>query len=505
MTPRVPIYEVVVVGTGFSGLGMAVRLKQAGIDDFLVFEAASGVGGTWRDNHYPGAACDVMSHLYSFSFEHNPSWSHSFARQKEILDYLDHCADKYDVRRHIRFDAAVTKATWDEASGTWEILAKDGSRVRARALVSGSGGINRPSYPDVPGWGSFAGKVMHSARWDDDAKLEGKRIAVIGTGASAIQIVPELAKIAGHLTVFQRTAPWIVPRRDAPFSERAKRRFSRAPWTMNALRAGIYARNEVFALGFMGNETVMRLGEWQGRKHLEAQVSDPVLRKKLTPTFRLGCKRVLISNDYYPALTQSNVTLETEAIASVEPKGIRTKDGKLHEVDVIVCATGFFVADFAAPFELTGRGGKDLSATWKKTPEVYLGTTMAGFPNFFIVFGPNTGLGHNSMVYMIESQIAYVMSALRQMKERRLKSVEVLPDVQRKYNERIQARLAKTIWASGCKSWYIDQSGKNTTLWPGFTFEFRARTRHFDLADYRTEQATEPLAQSMTEASPLAN
>ncbi len=484
------VLQAIIVGTGFSGLGSAIRLKQAGLGGFLVFEKSDSVGGTWRDNHYPGAACDIESHLYSFSFEPNPGWSRTFAPQKEILAYLNHCADKYGIRPLIRFNTSVVRATWDERSATWEVLASDGSRHRARALISACGGISRPSLPDVPGAESFTGKTFHSARWDHDASLAGKRVAVIGTGASAIQIVPSIAPIVGKLSVFQRTAPWIVPRNDRAIRPNAKSAYRKFPALQKLARGALYARHELFALGFLGNERVMQLGEWQARVHREKQISDPVLRAKVTPKYRLGCKRVLISNDYYPALQLPTTELVTDSIESIVPDGIVTRDGQHRQFDAIVYATGFHVADFEAPFEVRGRGGRELKEVWRESPEAYLGTTISGFPNLFVVFGPNTGLGHNSMVYMIESQVAYVIDALKTMKTRALASVEIRREAQTSFNQEIQTRLAKTIWATGCKSWYISASGRNTTLWPGFTFEFRKRTRKFDLAPYEISRET---------------
>ncbi len=483
MTTRSHVLSAIVIGTGFSGLGSAIRMKQAGLD-FIVLERSDSVGGTWRDNHYPGAACDIESHLYSFSFELNPKWTRTFAAQGEILAYLNHCADKYGIRPLIRFNAGAVKATWDERTATWEVVASDGSRHYARAIVSACGGITRPSLPDIKGAASFKGKTFHSARWDDDYALEGKRVAVIGTGASAIQIVPSIAPNVAKLTVFQRTAPWVIPRNDRAIGERAQSVYDTFPATQKAVRGALYARHEAFALAFLGNQTIGKLGEFQARKHLQSQVRDIALREKLTPKYPMGCKRVLISNDYYPALQRPNTELVTDGIASIVEDGVITNDGTKYELDAIVYATGFYVADFEAPFEVRGRRGAELSEVWKRTPEAYLGTTISGFPNLFVVFGPNTGLGHNSMVYMIESQIAYVMDALRTMKDKRLSSVEIKRESQRVFNEEMQTRLAKTIWATGCKSWYISASGRNTTLWPGFTFEFRKRTRKFDLAAY---------------------
>jgi cation diffusion facilitator CzcD-associated flavoprotein CzcO len=476
--------DILIIGTGFSGLGMGIRLKQAGIHDFVILEQASGVGGTWRDNHYPGAACDVESHLYSFSFEPNPDWSRTFAGQKEILAYLEHCADKYGLRPHIRFDTAATGASFDERTGLWTVETSRGERLTARVLVSAIGGFSRPSYPDIPGLASFAGKVVHSARWDDSYPLEGKRVGVIGTGASAIQIVPSIAPKVSQLHVFQRTPPWIVPKLDRPIREEEQERFRRAPLLQRFARARQYALRELFAIGFIESPAVLRFASRFAIRYMKATVRDPALQAKLVPGYTMGCKRVLPSNDYYPALTRENVELVTEAIQEIRPGGVVTAGGRERALDALVLATGFTVAEFVLPFPMKGRGGRDINEAWREGAEAYLGTTVSGFPNFFVIFGPNTGLGHNSMIYMIESQLNYAMDAIKAMRARGLKLVDVRPDAQARYNERIHARLAKTVWNTGCTSWYRTKSGKNTTLWPGFTFEFRLRTRRFDPGDY---------------------
>lgn len=476
--------HILIVGTGFAGLGMGIRLKQAGIDDFTLLEQASSVGGTWRDNHYPGAACDVESHLYSFSFEKNPEWSRTFACQREILAYLEHCTDKYGLRPHIRFDTSVTGGSFDEASGLWSLSTNKGETLRARVVVSGTGGLSRPALPDIPGLSSFAGKTFHSARWDDAYPLEGKAVGVIGTGASAIQIVPSIAPRVGKMAVFQRTAPWILPKPDRAFSEQQKARFRRFPALLSLERAGIYLRRELSALGFVVEPRLLALLEPLVLTYLKKQVRDPVLREKLTPDYHLGCKRILPTNDYYPALQRPNVELVTEGIEAIVPSGVVTRDGKERALDVLILATGFHAAEAVTPFRLRGRGGRDLDETWREGAEAYLGTTVSGFPNLFLIVGPNTGLGHSSMVVMIEAQIAYVLSAIQKMRAENLSLVDVREGAQARYNQEIQRRLGKTVWASGCKSWYQTRSGKNTTLWPGFTFEFARRTRAFDAASY---------------------
>lgn len=483
---------VLIVGSGFAGLGMAIRLKQSGIDDFVVLEQAGEVGGTWRDNHYPGAACDVQSHLYSFSFEPWPEWTREFAHQREILAYLRHCADKYGVRPHIRFNTKVTGARFDERTGLWEVTAGDGAPIQARVLIPGCGPLSKPQLPDIPGLASFQGKTFHSARWDDTFSLEGKDVAVIGTGASAVQIVPEIAPRVRRLSVFQRTAPWLLPKPDGPIPSWKRALFRRAPLAQKLARRRIYWTRELLAVGFVVEPGVMRLVERVGRRFLRKHVGDPALRARLTPEYTMGCKRILPTNDYLPALQRANVEVVTQGIAQVRAHSILTQDGQERRLDALILATGFEAAEAAAPFDVRGRGGLSLDAAWREGAEAYLGTTVTGFPNLFLLVGPNTGLGHSSMVFIIESQLAYVLSAIERMRALQLRSVEVRPEVQAAYNARLQARLAKTVWATGCRSWYLTRTGKNTTVWPGFTVEYRWRTRRFDRDAYDEQRLDQP-------------
>jgi cation diffusion facilitator CzcD-associated flavoprotein CzcO len=475
---------VVIVGAGFAGLCMAIRLKMAGLDDFVIVEQADEIGGTWRDNRYPGAACDVESHLYSFSFEPNPNWTRTFASQPEILRYLLHCTEKFGVRPHIRFGTKIVRAEFDEGSGQWALETARGETIRARAMVLCCGGLSRPAMPEIAGIEAFEGSLMHSARWDDTASLEGKSVAVIGTGASAIQVVPAIAPQVGRLYVHQRTPPWILPKPDRPIEPSARSLFRRAPIVQRMLRLLAYWQREALAVGFVVWPVIMRLAELTARRFLMRQVSDPTLQAKLLPRYAMGCKRILPTNDYYPALARPNVELVAEPIAVVRSRSIVTSDGKERSVDVIVLATGFHAAEPVAPFSIIGRQGRRLDEVWSTGAEAYLGTAVSGFPNLFFIVGPNTGLGHGSMVFMIEAQVRYIVSSLQAMRSRHLQMVDVRPEVQRRYNERIHARLRKTVWASGCKSWYLTRDGKNTTLWPGFTFEFRLKTRRFEASDY---------------------
>jgi cation diffusion facilitator CzcD-associated flavoprotein CzcO len=482
-------HDILVIGTGFAGLAMGVRLKQAGMNDFAILEQAEDVGGTWRDNHYPGAACDVQSHLYSFSFAPNPEWSRMFAEQREIWAYLRRCADDHDLRRHIRFGCKVTGARWDEATSTWTLTTAAGERLRARVVVSGTGGLSRPQLPDIPGLDRFAGAMFHSARWDHDTPLDGKTVGVIGTGASAIQIVPSIAPRVGRLHLFQRTPPWILAKPDRAIGPLEKALYRRLPLVQQAYRARIYLQNELRAVAFVLRPDVLRWAQKFAVRHLESQVADPALRRKLLPDYTMGCKRILMSNDYYPAVARPNVELVTDGIREITARGVVTADGRERALDALVLATGFQAAEATAPFDIVGRGGRSLDAAWRDGAEAYLGTTVHGFPNWFMVIGPNTGLGHSSMVLMIESQVAYIVDALRVMRRRGLAAVEVRRAVQDEHNAWLAKRHERTVWSSGCMSWYRTASGKNTTIWPGFTFEYRLRTRRFDAEAYHLETA----------------
>ncbi|HEX4871183.1 MAG TPA: NAD(P)/FAD-dependent oxidoreductase [Nevskiaceae bacterium] len=480
--------DVLVIGTGFAGLCMGIRLKQSGREDFVILERAGAIGGTWRDNDYPGCACDVQSHLYSFSFEPNPEWTRMFARQPEIRAYLEKCVDKYGLAPHIQLGREVVSARFDEASGRWQVRTRDGSRYSARVLVSGMGGLSNPAFPSIPGLERFAGRAFHSAQWDHGYDLRGKRVAVIGTGASAIQFVPQIQKQVAQLDLYQRTPPWILPKPDRLIGEGEQNLFRNLPLVQQALRTAIYWMLETRVLGFAVNPRLMNLLQTLAVRHIHKRVKDPVLRAKLTPDYTIGCKRVLISNDYYPALTQPNVEVITTAIREIRPHSVVTTDGVERAVDCLIYGTGFKAQDPLPRGAIFGRGGQDILDAWKDGPEAYHGTTVAGFPNLFLLVGPNTGLGHSSMVFMIESQVNYVMSALDTLQARGYDRLEVRPEVQARYNQALQRRLTGAVWASGCKSWYVDANGRNTTLWPSFTFRFRQATRQLRFGDYRWEK-----------------
>ncbi|MGH3902821.1 MAG: flavin-containing monooxygenase [Pseudonocardiaceae bacterium] len=486
-------HHVIVVGTGFAGLGMAIRLRQESMTDFVVLERAGDVGGTWRDNGYPGCACDVPSHLYSFSFELNPAWSRSFSSRQEIWDYLRHCTDRYGVRPHIRFHHEVLDAAWDHEQRRWRVRTSRGE-LTSDVLVTGTGALSDPAIPDIPGLDSFRGAVFHSAQWDHDYDLRGRRVAVVGTGASAIQFVPQIQPVVDSLTVFQRTPPWILPRNDRDNSAVEHKLYRAVPGLQRLTRAGIYWARELAVPGFTNNPRLLKVAELIARRHLRRHVPDPALRAKLTPDYAIGCKRILLSSDYLPALAKSNVDFVASGVAEAGPDWVRAADGARREVDAVIFGTGFHVTDMPVAARIRGRHGRTLAEQWSEGAQAHRGTTVAGFPNLFILVGPNTGLGHTSMIYMIESQVAYTVAALRYLRRSGATAVEVRPQAQSAYNDAVQSRMDRTVWnAGGCVSWYLDAQGRNTTLWPTFTWRFRRATRTFQPAEYTVyEQVTEP-------------
>ena len=475
---------VAIVGSGFSGLGMAIRLKQAGHSDFVVLERADEVGGTWQANTYPGCACDVPSHLYSFSFAPNPDWTRTYSTQSEIWAYLRGCADRFGVRPHVRLGCAVESATWLEEERRWALETSDGP-LRARVLVAGMGPLTEPRIPDIPGLDGFEGEVWHSARWNHDADLRGRRVASIGTGASAIQYVPEIQKDVARLYVFQRTPPWVLPHTSRPIRRREQRLYRAVPAAQRLMRAGIYAGRELLVLGFVKEPRLMKVVERLARKHMDQQIDDPALLARVTPDYTIGCKRILPSNRWYRALGKPNVELVTDGVSEVRARSIVAADGTEREVDAIVFGTGFQVTDIPAAQRVRGRGGRLLDDLWHGSPRAHLGTSIAGFPNLFFLLGPNTGLGHSSMVYMIESQIAHVLQALRLMHERGAATIEVRSEAQERYNAALERKLEHTVWNTGCASWYLDRTGRNATIWPDWTWRFRRRAARLDPAEYR--------------------
>jgi len=482
-------WAVLIIGAGFGGLGMAIELGRVGEHDVLLLEKGGDVGGVWRENAYPGAACDIPSHLYSFSFEPNPHWSRAFSPQAEILDYLRRCADKYGVRDKIRFGCEVTAAAFDESRSLWRVDWRDAQgracAGHARALVSAVGLLSRPAIPALSGLASFRGPVFHSAQWRHDVALAGRRIAVIGTGASAIQFVPELAREAARLTVFQRTPPHILPRGDRAYSARERRRFARWPWLAAAHRAFLYLQHDVRAIGFTRLPWLLDLvGGGAARKLLRQQVPDPAMRERLTPRYPIGCKRVLLSDDWLPALLRPNVELVTDAIEAVTPAGVRVAGGREIEADAIVLGTGFAASEFLAPMDIRGRGGRSLDEAWTNGAQAWLGITVPGFPNFFMLYGPNTNLGHNSIVFMLESQASHVARCLRKLRAEHGTTIEVAAPPFERYNARMQRRSRQTVF-TGCSNWYVDAHGRHTVNWPGFTTTYRWLTRYAGLGAYQ--------------------
>jgi cation diffusion facilitator CzcD-associated flavoprotein CzcO len=481
-------FDAVIVGAGFSGLGMGDALRKAGREDFIILERANAVGGTWRDNTYPGCACDVPSHLYSFSYAQNPNWSRAYSPQGEILSYLQDFTRRSGLESKIRFAIEFRSARFDEASGRWRIETNRAPLI-ARALILGTGPLNKPAIPKLPGLERFAGRVFHSSEWDHDYDLGGKRVAVIGTGASAIQFAPAIQPRVAQLHLFQRTPPWVLPRMDHAFTARAKWIFRNIPLAQDLFRSSIYWSMEMRAFGFTLNPNLLLIIERLARKYLERTVPNPDLRAKVTPDFRIGCKRILISNDYYPSLARKNVELVTCGITQIRENSIVGADGKERAIDAIIFATGFHATDLLGPMEIFGRGGRSLKAEWSAAPEAYYGTTVSGYPNLFLIVGPNTGLGHNSLIYMIEAQVHYVLAALERMDREGAHFMDVRKEVQDTFNTRLKARMAKTVWATGCKSWYLDEQGRNPSLWPSFTFRFKQETQRLKPQEYEFARA----------------
>jgi cation diffusion facilitator CzcD-associated flavoprotein CzcO len=476
--------HVAIAGAGFGGICTAIRLRQEGIHDFLVFEREAEIGGVWRDNTYPGCACDVESHLYSFSFAPNPRWSHAFSPQTEIREYLVECVDRFGVGPHLRLGHELLDVAWQEGEKRWRIETSRGVYT-ADVFVAAVGALSEPSIPTLPGQASFRGTSFHSARWNHAHDLTGRNVAVIGTGASAIQFVPQIQPKVGKLSLFQRTPPWIMPRNDRAFSVAERDRLTRSRVARGLMRGGLYTMHELLAVPFL-HPRLAPLGEWMARRYLHSQVTDPTLRKKLTPTFRMGCKRILLSDNYFPAVAQPNVDLVTSGIRELRPDGILTEDGQLHPADTIIYGTGFQVGSLGFTRRVRGRDGVALYDAWREIPRAHLGTTVAGFPNLFFLLGPNTGLGHSSVLIMIEAQVEHLLNALRHLRAAGAAAVEPRAEAQAAFVADIEERLQTTVWQSGCKSWYLDDKGRNWTLWPGFTFSFNRRVSEFDPAEYVT-------------------
>jgi cation diffusion facilitator CzcD-associated flavoprotein CzcO len=479
---------VLVVGAGFAGIGAAIKLEEQGFTDFAVLEKSDRLGGTWRDNTYPGCSCDVPSTVYSFSFALKPDWSRAFAEQPEIQDYLEKVADEYGVTRRIHFDTEMLDARWDEGEQHWNVDTTNG-RYMAKVVIAGAGPLHEPNLPDVPGIDSFEGTVFHSARWKHDHDLAGKRVAVVGTGSSAIQFVPMIQPEVEQLYLFQRTAPWVIPKFDREIADGEKKLYERVPGFQRAVRQFLYHTLELVQLAQRRPRVMQRIQRVAGL-HLKRQVKDPELRRLLTPHFTLGCKRLLLSNTYYPALQEPNAEVVPHAVREITPNGVIGADGVEREVDTIIFGTGFHVTDPPIAARVRGADGRSMADRWKGSPRAYLGTSVAGFPNFFQLIGPNTGNGHTSAIVLIEAQLNYILGALKTLRGRRLASVELRREVQEAYNTRVQAALSGTVWnAGGCQSYYLDKNGTNSTIYPWTTIDLRRRTARFEPHEYVAREA----------------
>ncbi|WP_307828394.1 NAD(P)/FAD-dependent oxidoreductase [Antrihabitans sp. YC2-6] len=474
--------KIAIIGTGFGGLAAAIELKNAGYEDLVIFERGDEVGGVWRENTYPGAACDVPSPFYSFSFGRNPKWPRRYSAQPDILDYLRRAADTYGVRPHVRFETEVKAADFDETTGRWSVHTTNGDITEVDVLISAVGQLSRPAFPNIKGCNSFTGPMFHSAEWDHDVDLAGKRVAVIGTGASAIQFVPEIQPQVAELTLFQRTPPYVLPRMDTEFSKVHHKIFTRVPATQLIERGGWWGVTEALGSAFLYSKALSATVKRLCRAHLRHQVKDKTLRAKLWPDYPVGCKRILFSSNYLPSLTEPNVEVVTDGIAEITPTGIKTADGATREVDVIILGTGFTASDFLAPMGITGLGGRDLREQWSDSARAYLGVSVPDFPNLFLMYGPNTNLGSGSIVFMLECQARYIRQAITHAQQKQ-RPIMVRESVAEEFDAGLQERLVDGVW-SQCSSWYRNSSGRVSTNWPGLQTEYRKRTASFDETAY---------------------
>ncbi|OIK01551.1 flavin-containing monooxygenase [Streptomyces colonosanans] len=492
--------RVAVIGSGFGGLGAAVRLRREGITDFVVLERADGVGGTWRDNTYPGCACDVPSHLYSFSFAPNPEWPRTFSGQEHIRAYLEHVAEVFRLRPHLRFGCEVKRMAWNAQQLRWDIETSGGS-FSADVVVSATGPLSDPKMPDIPGLDSFPGAVFHSARWDHDYDVRGKRVAMVGTGASAIQIVPSIQPDVAKLVLFQRTPAWVMPRVDRAISGPERSLHRALPFTTKLRRGLLWGIRELQVQAFTKRPNELGFVEQLAKYNMARAVKDPALRAKLTPDYRIGCKRILLSNTYYPALARPNVDVVASGLAEVRGSTVVAADGTEAEVDAIVFGTGFHVTGMPMAERVVGADGRTLAESWSEGMKGLRGATASGFPNWMTIIGPNTGLGNSSMILMIESQLNYMADYLRQLDVLGGRvALDARPRAVEAWNHTVQERMKRTVWnTGGCTSWYLDANGRNTTVWPGTTTEFRNATRRVDLGEYEVLRAPRAGAAAATE------
>lgn len=480
-------FKVVIIGAGFGGLAAAIRLRRKGEHDFVVLERADDVGGVWRDNRYPGCACDVQSHLYSYSFAPNASWSYQFSPQPEILDYLRRCAQNFKILERIQFNTKVRSLHWNEARGEWVIDTVHGEYC-GRYVFAGMGALSDPKVPVLKGMSDFKGRIFHSAQWLRDVNLEGKAVCVVGTGASAIQFIPQIQPIVSKLYLFQRTAAWVVKRGDFAIAQKARERFRRFPWLQRWTRLSIYVQRELLAFGFR-HPIVMRVVQMQAVRHMHASIKDPALRQKLTPRYTMGCKRILVSDDYYPALSQPNVVVVPSELERITGHGVVGSDGIERNVDVIIFGTGFQVQDPPYSHYIYGRAGKSLADVWQGSPRTLTGTMVSGFPNLFLLHGPNTVLGHTSMIYMLETQVEQALRLIGRAEQLGGAIVEASAEAQKRFVTWVDRKLRGTVWVSvGCSSWYMDKRGRNASIWPSYTFIYRSRALSIRPGNYEFRQ-----------------
>lgn len=477
--------SVAIIGAGFGGLGTAINLLKAGIQDFVVLERAPTVGGVWQANTYPGAECDVPSHLYSFSFEPNPNWTRKFSPQPEIRAYLEHCEQKYGLTPYIRFGCDVESAQWDSGQSRWVIRCQNGHVVQARSLVKATGQLSQPAIPNIPGLANFSGDAFHSAHWPQDYDFSDKHVAVVGTGASAIQFIPHLARSAKRLTVFQRTPPWVLAKPNRRYTGFEKWLFAKLPFFGRLERRKIYWNLEWRFAALSQGSMIRPLFDLVCNTYRRMAVKDPALRAQLTPNYPLGCNRILLTSDYFPALSRDNVDLVTEAVSEITAGGLVSKSGKTVDADTIVFGTGFKATEFASPISIRGIDGVDINSRWREGAEAYYGITVDGFPNFFMLYGPNTNLGHSSIVFMLEAQIHYVMQCIQAMQTGEFDAMNLKPEVLKSFGEKVQGKITQSVWNAGCSNWYLHASGKNTNNWPDFTVRYRQQTRQVNFDDYQ--------------------
>lgn len=491
--------DVAIVGAGLAGLGVGIELKKQGLTNFVIFEGEDGVGGSWRTNTYPGCACDVPSHLYSYSFEPNPHWPEAFSKQEDIRQYIEHCANKYGMKPFIRFSTRVMDASFDEKIGRWIITTSDGQVTQARVFVPATGALSHPQYPVIKGMEKFKGKTAHAARWDAGIELRGKRVAVIGSGASAIQVVPNIAGEVAELKVFQRTPSWVLPKHNRSYSTKDQQDWAKHPWKQKAQRLGLYWMMESALPAIMWYPQMLKVGEVLHKRALNKVISDPDLRRKLTPDYKVGCKRTLVSDDWFPAFARDNVHLVSDGIQEITAEGIRTADGTLHPLDVIIYCTGYEIGKPAYPFAIHGAGGLSLADYWGSQSKAYYGMNVSHFPNMLLIMGPNSGPGHTSVLIYQEAQYKYVANFTKTLLRKKLKSLDVKENVMQDQFDAFQKRMKNSSWLSGCQSWYLNADGSNSTMWPGFSFEYVLRTRQMDMSAYIAVSETRAVAEEAGE------